>query len=626
MDEYIEIKDEIINRLETKGKYNIKEKIIDAIVYEFYAIKDYYEYKYNRILLNDSLIYYKIMDLSIDITLKNYDIKSIYEDEEDIKIEDDYSEESDAQIIKIPHIIHIEEDEKTYIDEQLEEINSIDYNFIRSISKKEENEYQVKEDISEAFKLLLKKYSNMNNHPLIQQYLELSPEIYTKENIIDMYYLLISTLLFKINLFYKNKLDTVMSSKEQSQEYDGINIEEIIFLDHDNNPINIYGEILGENYFLTIAQNGNDSIFSENSLTFLPEIFCKNIRNAFAHHAWKFSKDGRLYFYHVNQTTGKKDFNIAIDKKNLDATIYAILKTCLKDKYKIYLKYYKDMYDYNGLYEFDFTSQEEIQKVIKLFKETQIISEEEISNMLDEKTSQYDIDKVKEYINEKLENLAFIKTLAEELDDIKYVNQIYTYNFSFYKITESHYETKIPPEIKNKYLSNAMIITILNAFFVHMNLDKTFIRKVDFSSLTPTPEYIKLLEEQRDKQILKHTLIIENAKTDLTTYKNVPKKVENLNKKIERENQHIETIKETFENKKKLKNTESVFNHIRNSIAHGNIEIIDDGNKLVIKDIEPDSNNREITFGATIEINKLLEIILNPLIEKEQEKEHGRPL
>ena len=211
--------------------------------------------------------------------------------------------------------------------------------------------------------------------------------------------------------------------------------------------------------------------------------------------------------------------------------------------------------------------------------------------------------------------------LAEYIDDEVFIKENYTCTFTFYNITSPKYEyIEIPEKVRHKYLSDAIIVTILNTFFVHLNLDAITINSLDFSSIIPSQKYIEILEKQRDEQILKHEIIIANAQSDLKTYKNIPKKVANLNKKIEREKNNIEIIKQTFENKKNMKNTENVFNHIRNSIAHGNIEIINDGRKIVIKDYETQNDNQEITFEGEIETNKLLEIIINSLIEKEKLK------
>ena len=50
MEEYIEIKERIIKQLKQLKIYRINEKILNAIIYEFYTQKEYYEDKYNVVI------------------------------------------------------------------------------------------------------------------------------------------------------------------------------------------------------------------------------------------------------------------------------------------------------------------------------------------------------------------------------------------------------------------------------------------------------------------------------------------------------------------------------------------------------------------------------------------------
>ncbi len=617
MEEHVSITEQVKKELRRLGYYNQIEKKIDAIAYEFYSTKKTIEDKHDIIIKPNTQKYHELLIDAINHVLGNYR-NVIIDDEMTDTIEDDYSEESDAQLRRKPHIIYIEEDIDDFeYDEEYEEIYPQDYKFLINKTLRKESKYKTKEDISKAFKLLLHELLYVNPNATIRQYLTQKDVTYLPEDYQDKNYLLISTLLFKINSFYKGKLNTVMSSNTTSSVYDGIEIDELIYLNQNDRPISRESEIQYDDYYVMVNQNGNNSIFNSKG-NFMPEEYCKNIRNAFAHHAWNFTSDGRIHLFHLDPNTSQKDLNLAIDRKNLDATVYAILETCLKDKYKAFYQYYNYMYDFEEPLDLDLKTQEEIKNLVELFIAVGILTQEEVKDMYDEVTDEYDINKLQKYLEPKIEDMTFIKVLSEYIDSAIDQSKDYQYSFSFYEITESNqFEVNVPDKIKSKCLIDAIIITILNTYFVHMNFDEAYIQNLDLSQITPSSDYIKLLEKQRDDQILKHNVAIANLQSDLITYKNAPKKIATINAKILREQTQIETIKQTCENKKKNLNTQAIFTHIRNSLAHGNIKIIDNGKKVVIKDYDTNSRNKRLTFEGTIELDKLLEIMLISLINRE---------
>ena len=107
------------------------------------------------------------------------------------------------------HIIYIEEDIDDFeYDDEYDEIYPQDYEFSINQTLRKESKYKTKEDISKAFKLLLHELLYVTSNTTIQQYLTQSDVTYLPEDYQDKNYLLISTLLFKINSFYKGKLNT----------------------------------------------------------------------------------------------------------------------------------------------------------------------------------------------------------------------------------------------------------------------------------------------------------------------------------------------------------------------------------------------------------------------------------
>ena len=613
-EEYFRMKEELEIILEENGFINLDEKIKEEILYEFSLEKEDYEIREEKELKPTDLKYTIMLKQAIIKTFEKYkDV--IIDDVEDTDIEDDYSEESDAQI-RGNDRLKAKKEEYIVLDDdsELEEIHRKgidDSKIVRSTER-----YLIKDSLLDCFTLLLYDLSALSDNETINNYLMQNQPNPTKENVNDKYYLLVATLLFTLENFFNHKrLDSFMEKDYSKRIYDGLRLDDILYLDTNDIPLSL-DEPSSLDYYERIAATANDKLVDTQTQAFKPNVICQAIRNAFAHHEWNLGQDGRIQLYKKDKS-GPKTFNIAIDSNNLDILVTAILEEELKDKFKVFYKYYEKIFSYTGWLINPYENKEIINEFISDCISSEIITEDEIKGKTD--------DEVYRILSDKIVKLISIRTLSEYIE-ITNNSEYQTFDSSFVRITAPNpYNRALPSQMTKKYKIEALINTITNTYFVHMGITKSQKEATDFSALNLSEEYIRIYNAEeiaeRDRKIKKHEDLIKQYEATIEKYKNDKQKVNRYTSLIERQKELIEENKATCEKNLNNPSSEVIFNHIRNSCAHGRLSIYFDD------PVNPDISNAKIyfedkdetgklSFKATIHLTDLLNIMLSPYMDK----------
>ena len=97
-DEFFEMKEFVENELENEGLQDLHENVKSAILNEFAAKVEHYNITNDTVLTSDSAEYHKILLETIKFVLENNkDVKFPAAATYDV-VEDDYSEQSDAEM------------------------------------------------------------------------------------------------------------------------------------------------------------------------------------------------------------------------------------------------------------------------------------------------------------------------------------------------------------------------------------------------------------------------------------------------------------------------------------------------------------------------------------------------
>ena len=613
-EEYFRMKEELEIILEENGFINLDEKIKEEILYEFSLEKEDYEIREEKELKPTDLKYTIMLKQAIIKTFEKYkDV--IIDDVEDTDIEDDYSEESDAQI-RGNDRLKAKKEEYIVLDDdsELEEIHRKgidDSKIVRSTER-----YLIKDSLLDCFTLLLYDLSALSDNETINNYLMQNQPNPTKENVNDKYYLLVATLLFTLENFFNHKrLDSFMEKDYSKRIYDGLRLDDILYLDTNDIPLSL-DEPSSLDYYERIAATANDKLVDTQTHAFKPNVICQAIRNAFAHHEWNLGQDGRIQLYKKDKS-GPKTFNIAIDSNNLDILVTAILEEELKDKFKVFYKYYEKIFSYTGWLINPHENKEIINEFISDCISSEIITEEEIKGKTD--------DEVYRILSDKIVKLISIRTLSEYIE-ITNNSEYQTFDSSFVRITAPNpYNRALPSQMTKKYKIEALINTITNTYFVHMGIKKSQKEATDFSALNLSKEYIRIYNAEeiadRDRKIKKHEDLIKQYEATIEKYKNDKQKVAKYTSLIERQKELIEENKATCEKNLNNPSSEVIFNHIRNSCAHGRLNIyFDDPRNPDISNakiyFEDKDETGKLSFKATIHLTDLLNIMLSPYIDK----------
>lgn len=405
----------------------------------------------------------------------------------------------------------------------------------------------------------------------------------------------------------------------------------------------------------------NDSII-ENGFINIKK-FIDRTRNSLAHSNYEVIDEEHIRLYHYNKNTKKLDFNIILEP-SIIVLIIDELNEIASNKYSYFMPYYYDPSN-SVLLEDEITDNSIIEYMLsfEMFDEAVAINIlDEIKNKKSFTNALTDEDKVvviNETIYEKIRPAYDVgvilntylycdengKILADELYN-KY--GIFDYlNSEYYNTTESNINDNVYVQNKFKFLLLALLnCSLLNGYninegkdietidFGKMNINEVTFKKFLEKNAHKTNTLIDLMEkevEKNKKEFNEKTKSIDKKQEILAAhnidndYFNVilPAQIDNLKK--ERTNIIASNVYTTLEIEKAKREgsmynfdkniSQFIFNHLRNSLAHGYVKfpkIINLSNVsdmvITFEDYNPD-NKKELTFCGSMRLGDLLNVI-----------------
>lgn len=404
----------------------------------------------------------------------------------------------------------------------------------------------------------------------------------------------------------------------------------------------------------------NDSIIDDGFINI--KKFIERTRNALAHSNYEVMDEDNIRLYHYNANTKKLDFNVILDPSVI-VLIVDELNEIASQKYSNFMNFY-----------FDNPSEELLKE--KLTDE-RIIEYIMSFNMFDEDIAKNILDGLKtkeEFLNakDKKKVIMLNKTIYEIIKpsyDVGIIINNYLYcddngkiisdelfpKYHIFEYLNSEYYSTVEGEVNDKvYMKNKfqfLLLSLLNCTLLNgYNLNEgKDIGIIDFSKMRIDDEIFKnfllkngvkavytinLLEQEieknkkevetKEKSISKkHEILMEH---DIDNdYFNVvlPSQIKKL--EMEKTKINIDTISKIIELEKAKEQgcmynfdkniSQFVFNHLRNSLAHGYVKFSNDMDlsnicNMIIsfEDYNPD-NKKELTFKGSITLGELLKTI-----------------
>ena len=405
----------------------------------------------------------------------------------------------------------------------------------------------------------------------------------------------------------------------------------------------------------------NDSIIEDGFINIRK--FIEKTRNALAHSNYEVIDTNHIRLYHYNTNTKKLDFNVILEP-SIIVLIVDELNEIANRKYEYFMNFYHNPSD-SELFESKITDE----RIIRYMLSFEMFDEEVALSILNELKTKPEFvnaptedDKViaiNETIYERirptydvgiiLNNYLYCdengKILSDELYD-KY--GVFDYlNSDYYDTADSEVNDKVYIQNKFQFLLLALLnCSLLNSYnitegkdigiidFSKMNIDEDIMRKFLEKNGVKARQAIDIMEHEiaRNKKAVEEKTIVMNKQKDILMnnyidndyYNNVlPLHIQEL--EVELLNittSNICTVLELARAKEQGsmynfdKNiSQFVFNHLRNSLAHGyvkfsqniNLSNVSDMN-ITFEDYNP-SDKKELTFRGSIKLGDLLNAI-----------------
>ena len=405
----------------------------------------------------------------------------------------------------------------------------------------------------------------------------------------------------------------------------------------------------------------NDSIIEDGYINIRK--FIERTRNALAHSNYEVIDENYIRLYHYNTNTKKLDFNVILEP-SIIVLIVDELNEIASDKYSYFMGYYYDTCN-SVLLDNEITDE----RIIKYMLSFEMFDEEVALNILNEiknkeeflnaSTEEDRVIVINETIYEKIRpayDVGIIlndylycdengKILADELYD-KY-NDFNYLNSDYYNTTEVDVNDNVYAQNKFKFLLLALLnCSLLNGYninqgkdicdidFSTMDIDNDTIKQFLVKNSLKTLHLIDLMEqkiEKNNKEIEEKSISIEEKQDILNKhdidndYFNVvlPSQIKELeNERMEINTSNALTILELEKAKTQGsmynfdKNiSQFVFNHLRNSLAHGYVKFPNNINLsnvsdmiITFEDYNPE-NKKELTFRGYTKLGDLLAVI-----------------
>lgn len=533
--------------------------------------------------------------------------------------------------------------------------------------------------LKEIYKLLntREKYKLL---PLIQEYNQLIPPF--NQNTDYIWSLVTTTLLMNEKLCGENKIHNLLNDKDFFYSLEDIIIRyendlddsyynpqfHNYFLDENNLIVsNFFQGINGYAKETGIGFGCNNSIINNDTIDYVELV--KRVRNSLAHSNYEVLNSNHLRLYHYNEKTNTLDFNIIINKA-LALTIIDELNYKVKQKYNFLIHdfiWQKNDYRYKN----NITEQELINYLLSL----NFMEENECRQFVDiAKTD-------KDFIN--LTSFDKIQYLCEKvmqkytsITHSKSANALHEILFSYYKndpvmsefiyhkedlykeILDINY-TYQKQEILKLLITSFLNISLLNGFNNIDNKKYTIdFSKIDFSNITLDKNTKEQFINSRYKSIFNNYNDLTKIEKQLTEIsKKIKQKLEILTTKYRANNYFINILPTEIENLKQTYNllyneyqrqisidkeelysnlfeiidinnnhldkniAATILEHLRNSLAHGNIVFPSNINinnifeeVLVFEDYNPQT--KELTFKGQIKFSDIFNLLTNPKVIK----------
>ena len=404
----------------------------------------------------------------------------------------------------------------------------------------------------------------------------------------------------------------------------------------------------------------NDSIIDEGFIN--TRKFVERTRNALAHSNYEVIDEDNIRLYHYNTNTKKLDFNVILDPSVI-VLIVDELNEIASQKYSNFMNYYRD-YPSEELLKEKLTDE----RVIEYMMLFNMFDEEIAKNILDKLKNREDFLNAKDKKKVILINNAIYEVIKPSYDVGIIINNylycddkgkiisdelfpkyhIFEYlNSEYYNTVEGKVNDKV--YMKNKFqflLLSLLNCTLLNGYnlnegkdigiidFSKMNIDPGILKSFLLKNGAKTVCVIDMLQKEIEKnkhEIDEKTKLINKRKDILfnndidNDYYNVvlPSQIKKLEtEKMEITSYNVSTVLELEKAKEQGsmynydKNmSQFVFNHLRNSLAHGyvkfqdNIDLTNTSDMTIIfEDYNPD-NKKELTFRGSIKLGELLTIV-----------------
>lgn len=405
----------------------------------------------------------------------------------------------------------------------------------------------------------------------------------------------------------------------------------------------------------------NDSIIEDGFINLRK--FIQSTRNALAHSNYEVIDENHIRLYHYNTSTKTLDFNIILEP-SIIVLIVDELNEIASHKYSCFMECYSDPAN-SELLEYKITDE----RIIEYMLSFEMFDEDIALNILNEiknkeafLSTSSEEDKVviiNQMIYERIKpvyDTGIIlndylycdeagRILADELYD-KY--GLFDYlNSKYYNTSESDVSDNVYMQNKFKFLLLSFLnCSLLNSYniaegkdigvidFSKMNIDKEifvkFLVKNGIKSLETISSFERQLEKNKkewevtSRLISKKMDILMNSSID-NDYFNIvlPSQIDELgHKRMEISASSISMSLEVEKAKRQGnmynfdKNfSQFVFNHLRNSLAHGYVKFPNNINLSSVSDMDitfedyNPANKRELTFRGSIKLGDLLTII-----------------
>lgn len=407
----------------------------------------------------------------------------------------------------------------------------------------------------------------------------------------------------------------------------------------------------------------NDSIIEDGFINIRK--FIERTRNALAHSNYEVIDENHIRLYHYNTNTKKLDFNVILEP-SIIVLIADELNEIASDKYSYFMVYYNEPSN-SLLLEDEITDE----KIIEYMLSFDMFDRDVALNILNE------IKNKEEYLNAKLDDdkvVVINKAIYEKIKpvyDVGIILNEYLYcdkngrivddelydkygvfnylNSEYYNTVEVNINDNIYVQNKFKFLLLALLnCSLLNGYninegkdigiidFSKMNVDEEIVMKFLEKNSVKTSYIIEELgkEIEKNKKLMDEKSILIAKRQDILKKHNMdndyfnivlPSEINKLKTEQMKINESNISIFLEIEKVKKQgsmynfdKNiSQFIFNHLRNSLAHGYVKFPDNINLANISDViinfedyNPD-DKKELTFRGSIKLGDLLTIITN---------------